>query len=162
MFIDATGDGDAPFFRDPRNPAQSYRMNDITYKMLAPFGIVARQYTTRDGKVFDVVLIASESRASFHDPRICFSGSGWTIADQRTAEVQTRTRGTVPVMIVTMENGQKRDQMAAFFYRGPSGFQASTRGLKWDMFVKRLFNNPDVEGVSIGSSPSTRTPPRTS
>src|SRR5262249_34459561 len=125
--------GDAPFFKSSQNPAQSYRMNDITYKMLAPYGIVARQYTTKDGKVFDVVLIASESRASFHDPRICFSGSGWTISDQHTVDVPTKTRGVVPVMIVSMENGEKRNQLAAFFYRGPSGFQASTRGLKWDM-----------------------------
>jgi hypothetical protein len=128
------------------NPEQSYEMNEQTYEMLAPFGIVTRVYTNQAGKGYDVVLIASESRASFHDPRICFSGQGWTLSEQRTIQVETRTRGTVPVTLTRME-GPAKNQLAAFLYRGPSGFHATTIAMKWDMFVQRLWNRPDVEGV---------------
>jgi len=138
---------DKSYFHSAENPEQSYKMNDITYKMLNPYGIVARQYTGRDGKTFDIVLIASESRASFHDPRICFSGSGWNITNQQVQTVETKSRGTIPVMFVTMDNDTQRNQIAAFFYKGPSGFMASTRGLKWDMFVQTFLNRPNVEGV---------------
>lgn len=139
--------GERTYMTSGDNPEQSYRMNDVTYRVLDPFGIVARQYTGSDGKVYDVVLIASESRASFHDPRICFAGSGWRLVDQNVQEVKTKTRGTIPVMFVTMESDTQRNQLAAFFYKGPSGFMASTRGLKWDMFLKKLIRNEQVEGV---------------
>lgn len=138
--------GDMSFIRSPENPAQSYKMNQITYDMLAPFGIVARQYTS-NSRAYDVVLIASESRASFHDPRICFSGQGWTLVEQNTVEVETKTRGKVPVTITKMDSNTKRGQLAAFFYRGPSGFHATTISVKLDMFFQRLFNRPDIEGV---------------
>lgn len=137
--------GDMTFARSPENPNQSYRMNDMTYEVLAPFGIVSRVYAN-NSTGFDVVLIASESRASFHDPRICFSGQGWTLVEQNTVNVETRTRGTVPITVTKMD-GPKRGQLAAFFYRGPSGFHATTIAVKLDMFTQRLLNRPDVEGV---------------
>ncbi|HRK20869.1 MAG TPA: exosortase-associated EpsI family protein [Fimbriimonadaceae bacterium] len=143
---------DMTFARDPQNPQQSYRMNDQTYSMLAPFGIVSRVYSNNESG-FDVVLIASESRASFHDPRICFSGQGWALVEQRTVDVKTRTRGTVPVTITKMD-GPKRGQLAAFFYRGPSGFHATTIAVKLDMFKQRLLNRADVEGVFYRFIPS--------
>lgn len=144
--------GSMTFARDPANPQQSYKMNKQTYDMLAPFGIVSRVYSDNNTG-FDVVLIASESRASFHDPRICFSGQGWTLVEQKTVEVNTRTRGVVPVTITKMD-GPKRGQLAAFFYRGPSGFHATTIKVKLDMFYQRLMNRPDVEGVFYRFIPS--------
>src|SRR5579862_9413607 len=43
----------------------SYKMDAATYTELTPYGIVARDFT--DGnKTFDVVLIASQAKASFH------------------------------------------------------------------------------------------------
>ena len=135
------------YFRGGDNPAQSYRMDKITYNMLAPFGIVARDYVGKDGKNFDVVLIASETRASFHDPRICFSGQGWILNDQNTVEVPTKSRGVVPVTLASMNGQGKKNQLAAFFYRGPSGFHATTISLKFDMFFQKLLRKPGVEGV---------------
>ena len=139
--------GDMTFLKSDSNPAQSYKMDESTYRVLAPFGIVARVYTGNSGEGYDVVVIASESRASFHDPRICFSASGWTISDQHQADVQTKTRGTVPVTVVRMDGRNHKGQLAAYFYRGPSGFNASTVSVKLDMFWKRLFGSKDVEGV---------------
>ena len=139
--------GDMTFLKSDSNPAQSYKMDEVTYRVLAPFGIVARVYTGNSGEGYDVVVIASESRASFHDPRICFSASGWTISEQHQTEVQTKTRGTVPITVVRMEGRNNKGQLAAYFYRGPSGFNASTVSVKLDMFWKRLFGSKDIEGV---------------
>lgn len=134
------------FMRSERNPRQSYRMDDRTYSLLAPYGIVARLYSDA-ARSYDVVLIASRSRASFHDPRVCFSGQGWTLVEQTTETVQTKTRGKVPVTLTRMDGRTQRGALAAFLYRGPSGFHASTVGLKWDMFMQRLLNRPDTDGV---------------
>ena len=139
--------GDMTYMKSDTNPAQSYRMDEVTYRVLAPFGIVARVYTGNSGEGYDVVVIASESRASFHDPRVCFSASGWTISEQHQTEVQTKTRGIVPITVVRMDGRNIKSQLAAFFYRGPSGFNASTVSVKLDMFWKRLFGGKDVEGV---------------
>jgi len=139
--------GDMSFIRSEANPQQSYKMDEVTYRVLAPFGIVPRIYTGNSGESYDVVLIASESRASFHDPRLCFSASGWTLVEQHTAEVQTKTRGVVPITVVRMDGRNSKGQLAAFFYRGPSGFNSSTVSVKLDMFWKRLFGSKDVEGV---------------
>jgi hypothetical protein len=139
--------GEMVFIRSQQNPQQSYKMDKVTYEVLAPFGIVARTYTAHSGRAFDVVLIASESRASFHDPRICFAGSGWSLEDQKTVTVETKSRGAVPVTLTRMSSDRKRNQLAAFFYRGPSGFHATTIKVKLDMFWQRLLNRPDVEGV---------------
>jgi len=137
--------GEMTYARDPKNPNQSYKMNQMTYDVLVPFGIVSRVYSDNNSG-YDVVLIASESRASFHDPRICFSAQNWTLVEQKSVDVQTRTRGVVPITITKMD-GPKRGQLAAFFYRGPSGFHATTIAVKLDMFTQRLLNREDIEGV---------------
>ncbi|KAA0237377.1 MAG: exosortase-associated EpsI family protein [Armatimonadetes bacterium] len=133
------------FLPGTENPAQSYRMDDRTYELLVPYGIVCRLYLDA-AKGFDMVLIASQSRASFHDPRVCFAGQGWVLSKQHTENVETKTRGKVPITITEMD-GARRGQLAAFFYRGPGGFYPSTNGVKWDMFKQELFGSKDVDGV---------------
>lgn len=139
--------GDMTFFRSDDNPAQSYKMDELSYRILEPFGMVARVYTGNSGEGYDVVLLASDRRASFHDPRVCFAAQGWTLVEQHQAEVQTKTRGVVPITVVRMDGRNRRGQLAAFFYRGPSGFNASTVSVKLDMFWKRLFGSKDLESV---------------
>lgn len=134
------------FMPSSENPEQSYRMDDRTYEYLAPYGIVARLYGNAN-RSYDVVLIASRSRASFHDPRVCFSGQGWTLVEQTTETVKSKTRGEVKVTLTTMDGPRKKGALAAFLYRGPSGFHPSTVGLKWDMFVQRLMNRTNTDGV---------------
>ncbi len=134
------------FAKSEANPQQSYRMDDRTYKLLAPYGIVARVYGNAEN-AFDVVLIASRSRSSFHDPRVCFSGQGWTLVEQTSEKVTSKTRGELDVTLTKMDGPNRRGALAAFFYRGPSGFHPSTVGLKWDMFVQRLLNRTNTDGV---------------
>lgn len=137
--------GDMNYLPSRDNSEQSYKMDEKTYELLAPFGIVSRVYSGKAGS-FDVVLIASNSRASFHDPRVCFSGQGWTILSEKEAKVDTETRGVVPVTVVEMKS-PKTQQIAAYFYRGPSGFNATTLSLKWDMFMQKLYGRSDTDGV---------------
>lgn len=127
------------------NPEQSYRMDESTYKTLTPFGIVARSYSGKAGE-YDAVLIASRSRSSFHDPRVCFTAQRWKILEEKPITIETKTRGIVPATLVIME-GPRTRQIAAYFYRGPTGFKGSTVQLKFDMFWQRLLGRSDVDGV---------------
>ncbi len=127
------------------NPMQSYRMNESTYRALAPFGIVSRVYM-QGNDLYDVVLIASQSKDSFHDPRICFGSQGWELVDLETAQVQTKNRGTVPVTVARMDGPQK-DQLTVFFYRGPDGFHAATWRVKLGMFLEQLKGGRNIDGV---------------
>jgi hypothetical protein len=126
------------------NPKQTYKMDATTYEMLRPYGIVSRVYESGPHR-YDVVLIASRDKDSFHDPRVCFKGQGWTLGDQYIAQVPTQTRGTVPITLTRMA-GQPGERLAAFFYRGPGGFVGTTNHLKWDMFKSELLRgeNPDA------------------
>lgn len=135
----------------------SYKMDEMTYRVLAPFGIVARQYT--DGvKGFDAVLIASRSKASFHDPRVCFSAQGFTLEKMIPSTVVTKSRGTVPITLITMTSDKMRNQLAAFFYRGPGGkFYGSTQKLKLALLWEQFSFGKDIDGVFYRVFPTNET-----
>lgn len=139
--------GNMAFTPSPTDHRITYRMDEVTYKTLNPFGIVARRYNDGD-KHFDAVLIASRSRASFHDPRICFTAQGWTIEKQSNEVVQSKKRGKVPITLVEMRHQDGRRNMAAYFYKGPGGkFYGTTQGLKWGMFFEQLRGGDDIDGI---------------
>ncbi len=142
---------------DPNNPAISYRMDERTYRMLEPFGIVAREYA-KDRKAFDVVVIASNQRKSFHDPRLCFTAQGWSLRDDKADTVETKNHGKIPVSVVRVTGNNQPEKVAIFFYRGPSGFFSTTANLKWNMFWERFKGSPKADGIFyrfIPVSPNT-------
>jgi hypothetical protein len=125
----------------------SYKMDERTYGELDPFGIVARIYENPEtGEEYDVVIIASESKDSFHDPRICFTAQGWSINDQWSASVETKTRGTA-YMTVTNMDGPEHNKLAAFLYRGQGQFYKTPGDLKWGMFRETVLFGDDLDGV---------------
>ena len=130
---------------DPSDPEVSYRMDKNTYDTLAPYGIVARDLSNGDVS-FDVVLIASEAKSTFHDPRVCFTAQGWQLDQDVAATVSTKTRGVVPVSLARIhsDNG---DRWAAFCYRGPDGFTLGATSLKMQMFKYSLLHARAVDGV---------------
>jgi hypothetical protein len=142
-----------PFERSYEDPEASYRMDDTTYELLQPFGIVARVYT-RGAERFDAVVIASRSKDSFHDPRVCFSAQGWLIEKFTPSSVMTRNRGEVPVTLIVMSSKTVRRQLAAFAYRGPGGFYASTQRLKLAMFFEQIRGGRNIDGVFYRFIPS--------
>lgn len=135
-----------PFERSYEDPGSSYKMDESTYKVLAPFGIVARVFT-RGGERYDAVVIASRSKDSFHDPRVCFSAQGWTLEKFTPSVAKTQTRGDIPVTLITMSSASKRSQLSAFVYKGPTGFFASTQKLKLSMFFEQMQGGRDIDGV---------------
>ncbi len=124
----------------------TYRMDAQTYDWLHPYGIVARIYD-KGPQSYDVVLIASAQRQSFHDPRLCFTAQGWNLKNDKSAKVTTETRGTIPVSVVTVQKNDGDPNNAVFFYRGPKGFYSTTANLKWAMFWERFRGGNDVDGV---------------
>jgi hypothetical protein len=137
----------------PENPKQSYKMNEATYQTLNPFGIVSRVFQNRD-REYDVVLIASNRRESFHDPRICFTGQGYNIKEEKVVQIPTKTRGNVPATSVIMD-GPNGPSIAVYFYRGPDGFAPTTRDLKLGMVFSLLKGKKDVDGVFYRIIPRT-------
>ncbi len=123
-------------FRGSENPQQSYKMDPITYETLNPYGIVCRVFD--NGKAqFDTVVIHSNNADSFHDPRVCFQSQGSELIGQRVKNIETATRGTVPVTFIKVSyNGSEK--MAAYTYRGPSGFTDAPIPLMNDLFLSEL------------------------
>lgn len=127
------------------NPEVSYKMDEGTYDTLKPWGIVARRFRG-DDKVFDAVLIASESKDSFHDPRVCFTAQQFNIDKETVDMVQTQTRGTIPVTLAEMSSKEGKT-LTVFFYRGPGGFYPTTQDLKKNMFIHQCKTMEDPQGV---------------
>lgn len=126
------------YHRDPEHPGMSYKMPDDSYKILKPFGIVPRKYWKGE-RTYEVVVIASRSKDSFHDPRVCFSAQGWTIESFRDAFVTTKRAGKVPVTLMTITQEKGEPQLAAFLYKSPEGeFYSNTRKFKVGMWWDRV------------------------
>jgi hypothetical protein len=135
----------ADFFADPGVP---YRMDEVTYRELNPFGIVVRIF--RHGPdAYDVVMIASNRKESFHDQRVCFSAQGWTLVGDSLAYVESKTRGRVPVTLLDLSASGRGKRYAVLFYRGPGGFYSNPRDLAWSMFKEQLWfwRKPNLESV---------------
>jgi hypothetical protein len=127
------------------DPLISYPMDQSTYDMLKPFGIVARTYQDT-GRQFDVVLVAGNDKENFHDPRVCFSAQGWTFDQSKEVEIKTKTRGTIPASLAVMEN-QGRRTISVYFYRGPKGFYPSTPNLGMAMLMGPLMGDFKTDAV---------------
>lgn len=127
-------------------PGQSYKMGKSTYDTLEPSGITARIYAG-DSKAFDVVLIASDNSKSFHDPRVCFTASGYNIVKQRQVPLHTKTRGDVPMTFVKMNGAGDMQKSALYGYRGPNGFVSVARKMRWDMMLGQLLHARNEQGV---------------
>jgi hypothetical protein len=126
--------GKFAFVPSSENPEQSYQMSESTYEVLKPYGIVARVFRSGNQHI-DAVLIASASEDSFHDPRHCFSGSGYNIVSQEERSIDTG-RGKIPITVARLAGDG--NTFAVFFYKGPGGFYATTNSLKFAMFKDAL------------------------
>lgn len=123
----------------------TYKMDPSTYQELQPYGIVCR--ILGNGKEsFDVTLLASNRKTSFHDPRVCFPAQGWSFDDQQVVNVPTATRGVIPMTIIHMTGEDHSEQLAGYFYRGPKGFFASPQALSFSMLKDQFLGRQD-EGV---------------
>jgi hypothetical protein len=125
--------GGLTFIPSAENPMQSYRMDAQTYKALDPIGIVCRTYTNgRDN--YDVVVIMGDDPNTFHDQTWCFRGQGWTIRNDQTVQLHTRTYGDIPARLISLE-GANGPATMVFTFRGPSGRFFGTFGAMWRDFL---------------------------
>ena len=140
--------GEYVFEPNPTSPkaAQSYEVHPDTYTILKPFGIVGRVY--QDGpKAFDVLLIASNKKESFHDQRVCFAAQGWNLLEQKEEVIQTK-RGPIDLTVAKMTHETRGDQIAVLFYKGPGDkFYATPQGLANAMFLEQVRFGKDLEAV---------------
>lgn len=136
---------DYRFQRSADDEQVSYRMEESTYEMLNPFGIVARTYYNM-GKQFDVVLIAGNDKENFHDPHVCFNAQGWTFLEDKVIEIPTKTRGKIKATFARISN-RGRDSIAVFYYRGPKGFYPSTPNLGMAMLLGPLMGDFKTDAV---------------
>lgn len=130
------------------NPEISYQSDKMVYDTLVPYGIVARVFQQEKGnQVYDVNVIASSTKDSFHDPRVCFTAQGWNIDKETSATVKTETRGEVKVTLAEMSHAKLGKHPAVFFYKGPDGFTPTTAGLKIQMLKHQFMTLRDQEGT---------------
>jgi hypothetical protein len=127
-------------------PGATYKSPQMVYDALHPtVGILARVYE-HGGEAYDVNLIASRDRASFHDPRVCFTAQGYSIQSDEAITIKTKTRGDIPATLAAMK-GPQGPTLAVFFYRGPNGFYGTTMNLKWALLWEQLRGNNNLDGV---------------
>ena len=137
--------GGMKYLKDGSDPEISYVMDQATYDMLKPFGIVARTYQDM-GRQFDVVLVAGNDKENFHDPQVCFRAQGWTFHSTKEIQIPTSSRGIIPASIAVMEN-RGRKAIAVYFYRGPKGFYPSTPNLGLAMLMGPLLGDFKTDAV---------------
>jgi hypothetical protein len=124
----------------------SYKMDESTYKALQPYGIVARVMS--DGaKVYDVVLVASNRKSSFHDPRVCFTAQGWTLKSFDTEKVDVPGRGSIPITFTEMVSPQGQTKVAAFCYQSDGIFFETSQRMTFHFLVEQLKGQTGMEGV---------------
>ncbi len=129
------------------DPGQSYKMTAQSYEVLKPFGIVCRIFKDQ-GDTYEAVVIASNSKDSFHDPRVCFSAQGWTIEKFMPTDIPTKERGVIPATIIEVTSAETRKQLAAFIYKGPGNrFYAKTNDLKYAFLFEEIKGGTDLNGV---------------
>jgi hypothetical protein len=134
----------------------SYKMEQSTYDILRPWGIIARVFANGPEQ-YDVVAIVSRSKESFHDPQICFTAQGWRLSNQRHDTIVTKTRGSVPITLVDMELGGAKT-VAMYFFKTQQGYFGDMGAVKSAMLMYKLTHfMKDDEGAFIRVIPKGST-----
>lgn len=124
----------------------TFKSPQFVYDTLVPtVGILARDYEYQ-GERFEVYLIASRDKASFHDPHVCFTAQGFNILQEDQVTITTKSRGAIPATLAHM-NGPSGPMIALYFYKGPHGFVGSTTKLKIQMLVDQWLGRPLEDAV---------------
>ncbi|MEQ1822606.1 MAG: hypothetical protein ABL949_08855 [Fimbriimonadaceae bacterium] len=107
--------GPYTFIPSSTDPGRSYEIQKDVRDTLKPFGIVPRVYKdSRTSRQFEVLIISSNTKESFHDQRVCFPAQGNTPLKEEIVQLETADRGTVPVTITKYPS-----LVTAYLYRGP-------------------------------------------
>lgn len=143
------------FIPSDSDPQCTYKQPQMVYDTLAPtVGILARVFQAQDA-TFDVTLIASRDRVSFHDPRVCFTAQGYNITEESAISIPTKTRGNIPATLAKMTTPDKAQALAVYFYKDTNGFKGDTTSLKVSMLIDQVKGRTDTDAVFYRFIPST-------
>lgn len=132
------------FVEGSDTPGMTYRMDKSTYDVLQPYGIVSRVYGST-ARGFDVVIISSNKRGSFHDPQVCFTAQGWRFLNTRVVTIPTH-RGPIQASYIEMRHKSGRETSAVYFFRGLQ-FYPAPLGLTLEMVRRQLLGSTEIEGT---------------
>ena len=144
-------------FQNSSKTNSAVRMDENTYTILSPFGIVVRQYQGNDGRQYEFVVIAGNTRKSFHDPQVCFSAQNWKLVDPRLRHVNIPTLGgDTPVTVMGLEKPGVRGT-AMYFYKDPMGWRHSALFVPFDLTAGKLLmkNSADAQFYRLILQPAT-------
>lgn len=137
------------------NPAA--KMDPMTYDILKPFGIVTRVYADDEGHRLEFVVIAGNSRKSFHDPQVCFSAQNWRLINPGLQYIDVPALGgKIPATVMGIDRPGAKG-VAMYFYNGPMGFRHSPLYIPFDLtFAKLLMkDNADAQFFRFLLTPAT-------
>ncbi|GEM_PF-3686077 len=132
-------------------PGYSYvsdiKMAQINYDQLKPFGIVSRQYRGPDGRAYEYLIIASNSKDSFHDQRICLTSQQYQLRDLTIADLNLPAfGGKVPATITSLIRSDSNGA-AMIFYLGPYGLRPNPTAIPFDITRGKLLFKSDIHTV---------------
>lgn len=136
----------------------SVKMDRLTYDTLQPFGIVSRTFKgAKDGRTYEFLVIAGNTRKPFHDPQVCFSAQAWVLQDPKTRTVNIPAIGgnTQVTAMGLSKPGQKAAAM--YFYKDPFGWRPAPFYIPIDLTLAKLLMKDRVDGqfFRLIVSPST-------
>lgn len=122
------------------------KMDPLTYSILVPFGIIGRTFLGQDGRAYEFLVIAGNTRRPFHDPQVCFSAQGWAFRNNFQRKVNIPALGgDVPVTVLNLDKpGGKA--VAMYFYRTPYRLYSSPTPMPFDMTFAKLAGRKNVDG----------------
>lgn len=132
--------------RSAEKPNQTYDAGERQYKFLEPYGIVCRTFE-KDDYAIDTVVIAGNDRDTFHDPYFCLPGQNWKITASKEDVIATKTRGNVPVSVITLTDPSGGNHQAVFCYKGPTKMHPTQNSLYLDWFLSELKLSKPPEGA---------------
>lgn len=130
----------------PNGDRQTYRMSQPTYDTLAAFGIDCQIFT--DGvKQFDVCVIAGNHWETFHDPMLCFPNQDWNILERKDIQVETKTRGSIPIAVIRTQHTGSGTLVAAFTFKAPMSMVTSQYALARQWSFANFLSGKPKEGA---------------
>ncbi len=126
---------------------ESVRMSDVVYDVLQPFGITTRYFQGEDGRTYELVVLAGNTRKSFHDPRVCFTAQSWDIGEPGVYKINVpELGGDVDVSAMVMKNVATGSEASAmFFYKTPFGIRPDTLRVPFDLTFAKLMLKENVD-----------------
>ena len=126
---------------------KSVRMSDVVYDVLQPFGITTRYLRGEDGRTYELVVLAGNTRKSFHDPRVCFTAQSWDIGNPGVYKINVpELGGEIEVSAMVMKNVATGSEASAmFFYKTPFGIRPDTLRVPFDLTFAKLLLKKNVD-----------------